>query len=82
MNGHWIEEIESLEEISQNPQARAIFLRLAELRRHGRVHTFLAELEGDPEVDDDVKGPLVELAQDADFLRAIEDYVHKTSLAH
>jgi hypothetical protein len=43
---------------------------------------FLDELEHDPEVDDATKGTLTEIARDADFLRAIEDYVHKTSLVH
>jgi hypothetical protein len=82
MHDAWIQDIESLEEITQNAEARAIFLRMAEMQRHGRMHTFLDELAHDPEVDDDTKGTLTEIARDADFLRAIEDYVHKTSLVH
>jgi hypothetical protein len=82
MHDPWIQDIESLEEISQNAEARAIFLRMAEMQRQGMTQTFLAQLARDPEVDDATKGTLMELAEDAAFLRAIEDYVHKTSLVH
>ena len=51
---------------------------MAELQRAGRTSSFLVELAGDPEVDEDVKGPLAEIAQDADFLLALEDYIHRT----
>jgi hypothetical protein len=82
MRDPWIQDIESLEEISQNAEARTIFLRMAEMQRCGRMHSFLVELACDPEVDDDMKGTLAELAQDTTFLHAIEDYVHKTALVH
>jgi hypothetical protein len=82
MHDPWIQDIESLEEISQNAEARAIFLRMAEMQRYGMMQTFLAELAHDPEVDDATKGTLTELAEDAAFLRAIEDYVQKTTLVH
>jgi hypothetical protein len=82
MHDPWLQDLESLEEISQNTEARAIFLRMAEMKRHGRMHTFIDELARDPEVDDDTKGTLIELAQDGDFLHAVEDYVHKTTLVH
>jgi hypothetical protein len=82
MHGLWIQDIESLEEISQNDEARTIFLRMAEMQRCGRMQNFLVELAHDPEVDEDMKGTLTELAQDVSFLHAIEDYVHKTSLVH
>ena len=77
-----IPDIESLEAISQNADARAIFLRMAAMQRCGRMQTFLAELERDPEVDEDIRGSLAELAHDVSFLHAIEDYVDKTSLVH
>jgi hypothetical protein len=35
-----------------------------------------------PEVDDDVKDSLAEIAQDADLLFAIEEYVHRTRAIH
>jgi hypothetical protein len=43
---------------------------------------FLVELADDPDVDDDVKGSLAEIAQDADFLFALEEYVHRTRAIH
>jgi hypothetical protein len=82
MDQLWIQNIESLEAISQNDEARTIFLRMAAMQRCGRTQSFLIELARDPDVDEDMKGTLAELAQDVSFLHAIEDYVHKTALAH
>ena len=42
----------------------------------------LAPLAGDPDVDDDVKGSLAEIAQDEEFLLALEEYVHRTRHVH
>jgi hypothetical protein len=82
MNALLIPDIESLEAISQNTDARTIFLRMAAMQRCGRMQSFLAELERDPDVDEDMRDSLTELAQDVRFLHAIEDYVDKTSLVH
>ena len=82
MVGLWLQDIESLEQISQDDRARALFLRMAELQRAGRTSNFLVELADDPEVDDDVKDSLAEIAQDADLLFAVEEYVHRTSAIH
>jgi hypothetical protein len=78
----WVHEFESLEEISRNEGTRRIFLRMAELRRTGRIGTFLTELDDDPEVDAETKGSLSELAQDPTFLFAVEDYCAKTDRLH
>ena len=82
MDGLWLQDIESLEEISQNEGTRAIFLHMAALQQTGRIGTFISELGNDPEVDDDTKGTLTELAQDPTFLHAVEDYCHRTMLLH
>jgi hypothetical protein len=82
MDGLWLQDIESLERISQDEGARTLFLRMAALQHAGRTSTFLDELEGDPEVDEDVKGSHAEIAQDAAFLLALEDYVHRTRAIH
>jgi hypothetical protein len=82
MDGLWLQDIECLEEISQDERARALFLRMAELQRLGQTSSFLVELAGDPEVDEDVKDSLAEIAQDADFLLALEEYVHRTRHVH
>ena len=82
MVGLWLQDIEALEQISQDDRARALFLRMAELHRAGQTASFLVGLADDPEVDDDVKDSLAEIAQDADLLFAIEEYVHRTSAVH
>ena len=82
MNGAWLHDIESLERITQDEPTRALFLRMAALQRTGATSTFLVELDRDPDVDEAVKGPLAELAQDAGFLLAIEEYCLKTERLH
>ena len=82
MNESWLQDFETLERISQDEWARTVFLRMAELKRAGRTSCFLTELDGDPDVDDEVKGPLAEIAQDERFLIALEDYVHRTRHVH
>ena len=75
-------DIEPLEEITRDEQARALFLRMAKLHRTGQTPRFLAELADDPDVDENMKGPLAEIAQDTEFLLALEDYVHRTQYLH
>ena len=82
MDGVWLQDIEALETISQDEQTRALFLKMAALQRSGGISSFLTELHRDPEVDDEVKGPLAEIAQDADFLLAVEEYCLKTNRLH
>ena len=82
MLGMWIQDLEPLEEISQNESARRIFLRMAAMQRAGRMRSFLIELADDPDVDDDTKGSLTEIAQDVGFLMAVEDYCAKTNRLH
>jgi hypothetical protein len=82
MDGLWLQDIEALERISQDERARTLFLRMAELQRAGRTSSFLVELDGDPEVDEDVKHSLAEIAQDTGFLLALEEYVHRTRRVH
>jgi hypothetical protein len=77
-----LQDLESLEEISQNEGARQIFLRMAAMQRTGRMGNFLTQLADDPDVDDDTKGSLTELAQDVGFLLAVEDYCAKTDRLH
>ena len=52
----WLQDLESLEEISQNADTRQIFLRMAEMTQSGRLGSFLIELEYDDELDDATKG--------------------------
>ena len=75
-------DLESLEAISQNHDAKRIFLRMAAMSQTGRLPQFLTELHFDPEVDDDIKGKLTELANDPSFLLAVEDYLRLTQILH
>ncbi|HVS84435.1 MAG TPA: hypothetical protein VHD91_02250 [Gaiellaceae bacterium] len=78
----WLEDLESLEAISQNADARRIFLRMSALSQSGRTENFLVELAHDHELDDATKGHLSELARDETFLLAVEEYLVRTYRAH
>ena len=78
----WLEDLESLEAISQDDATRDLFLRMAWLSQEDRLQPFLSELQRDDELDDATKGMLTELAEDPTFLLAVEDYVQRTQIAH
>jgi hypothetical protein len=82
VRGLWLPDIESLEAISQDEETCAICLRMAEMSQTGQLVPLLHELERDAELDDETKATLTELASDASFLRAVEDYVRATSELH
>ncbi len=82
MNGLWLSDIESLEAISSDDVTRRLFLRMAEMQQLGRLQPFLVELENDRDLDDETKVTVAELACDASFLHAVEDYVHRTRALH
>jgi hypothetical protein len=82
MMGTWLQDLESLEAISQDADAKAIFLRMAAMSRRGQMGTFLTQLADDEDLDDETKGTLTELAHDSSFLLAVEDYVHRTQRLH
>ena len=78
----WIQDIESLEAISQDADARRIFLKMAAMSHDGRLPRFLAEVARDDELDAATKGQLTELASDPAFLLAVEEYLRKTQRVH
>jgi hypothetical protein len=82
MLGTWLHDLEGLEAISQDDDAKRIFLRMAAMSRQGQMGTFLTELADDDELDDETKGTLTELARDSTFLLAFEDYLHRTRRLH
>jgi hypothetical protein len=82
MLGLWLQDLESLEAISQNDDARRIFLKMAAMSHDGRLPNFLAEVCCDDELDDATKGHLTELANDRSFLLAVEEYLHRTHRVH
>jgi hypothetical protein len=75
-------DIEWLEAISQNDDARAFFLRMAALSQDGRMEPFLSELDRDVELDDETKGAVAELAKNETFLLAVADYLRNTRRMH
>ena len=82
MFGEWLEDLESLEAISQDAEARAIFLRMAALSQEGRLGSFLVELADAPGLDEFTKGTLSEIAQDEAFLLVVDDYLRRTTVLH
>jgi len=78
----WHQDIESLEAISQDDATKDIVLRMAALEQAGKLGPFLFELAADDEVDEMTKGALVEIAQDPNFLFAVEDYLQRTEIVH
>ncbi len=78
----WHQDIESLEAISQDDATKDIVLRMAALEQAGKLGPFLFELAADDEVDEMTKGTLVEIAQDPNFLFAVEDYLQRTEIVH
>jgi hypothetical protein len=82
MFAEWLEDLESLEAISQDAEARTIFSRMAEMSQEGRLGSFLIELAGTPDLDDFTKGTLSEIARDEAFLLTVDDYLHRTQVLH
>ncbi len=78
----WLEDLESLEAISQDDLTRDLFLKMASLSQENRLQPFLSELQHDDELDDSTKVMLQEIAGDPSFLLAVEDYVKKTEISH
>ncbi len=82
MLSHWLQDIESLEAITQDVGTRELVLRLAELSRAGSIEPFLFELDRDADLDPATKATCAELALNVSFLNAFEDYVHRTRKLH
>ena len=82
MFGEWMQDLESLEAISQDEETRQIFLRMAALSQEGRLGSFLLELADTSELDEFTKGTLSEIAQDEAFLLVVDDYLRRTRVLH
>jgi hypothetical protein len=79
---HWLEDIEAFEAISQDAEARRIFLRMSAMSKGGSLPSFLDELAKERGLDEETKGQLAEIAADRTFLLAVEEYLRRTQLAH
>jgi hypothetical protein len=78
----WVHDIESLEAVTQDEHTKRICLRMAAMSRAGTLAPFIANLHHDDNLDDSTKGTITEIASDANFLLAVEDYVRRTQLVH
>jgi hypothetical protein len=76
------DDLEALETVSQNVEARDLFLRMAHLSGVGELNRFRFELEETEELDAETKAVFAEVAQDRTFLSALDDYVHRTRVFH
>ena len=78
----WLHDIESLEAVTQDEHTKRLCLRMAAMSQAGTLGPFLANLRHDEELDDNTKGTITEIARDASFLLAVEDYVRRTHHVH
>jgi hypothetical protein len=78
----WNDNFESFEAINQDDVTRSLVLRMSALCQAGRLGSFLFELAHDAELDEMTKGTLAEIAEDPNFLLAVEDYLHRTEIIH
>jgi hypothetical protein len=76
------QDIEALEALNQDEVTRQVVLRMAGLARGGRLPSFIAAVDCDPELDDETKESLLELARSESFLLAAEDYLLATKRFH
>ncbi|MEO5576871.1 MAG: hypothetical protein ABIR67_09355 [Gaiellaceae bacterium] len=78
----WFHDIESLEAVTQDEHTRRLCLRMAAMSQAGTLAPFIANLHHDDQLDESTKGTIAEIAADASFLLAVEDYVRRTRLVH
>jgi hypothetical protein len=78
----WLHDLESLEAVTQDEHTRRICLRMAAMSQAGTLDPFIRNLHHDDELDEMTKGTIAEIARDANFLLAVEDYVHRTRHLH
>jgi len=78
----WLHDIESLEAVAQDEGTRLLCLRMAAMSKAGTLEPFIARLYRNNEVDEATKVSIAEIASDADFLLALEDYARRTTYVH
>jgi hypothetical protein len=78
----WLHDIESLEAVTQDEHTKRLCLRMAAMSQAGTLGPFIANLHHDEELDDRTRVTIEEIAGDANFLLAVEDYVRRTQLRH
>jgi hypothetical protein len=71
----WIYDLESLEAVSEDEDAREVVHRLACLARAGQLQRLVDAVSADPDIDDDTKAWTLELAGNEPFLIAVDAYL-------
>ena len=82
MLAHWMDDLESLEAISQDHDTRRLFLRMAALSENGRLAPLLSELAVDDELDAETKDTLGVIAEDEGFVLVVQEYLRRTQTLH
>lgn len=80
--GPWLNDLESLERVSQDAFASRLVLRLAQLCREGKLDGFVIEIAHSDELDAETRSAIAELAEDESFLLAVEEYLGRTAVQH
>ena len=78
----WLHDIESLEAVTQDEETKQLCLRMAAMSQQGTLGPFIETLHRDQGLDELTKGAIAEIAENASFLLALEDYVHRTRVRH
>ena len=71
----WIYDLESLDAVSADGDAREVVRRLAGLARAGRLGAFIDAIHADAEIDAKTRAWAVELARNEAFLLAADAYL-------
>ena len=82
MLAEWMQDIESLEAISQDEDTRRLLLRMAALSEDGRLAPLLSDLAHDDDLDAETKGTLDVIAGDEAFLLVVQEYLRRTQVLH
>ena len=78
----WLQDIESLEAVTQDEATKLLCLRMAAMSKAGTLEPFIRNLSRDDDLDENTKGTIAEIASDERFLLAVEDYVRRTTFEH
>ena len=77
----WLQDIESFETVTSDPDTRRLILRMAQLSREGRLEAMVQGLEEDG-ADEETAEAFSDLAEDPTFLLAVEEYLGRTRIRH
>ena len=74
MLGSLLTELETLDALDRCAETRAVDLRMARLASHGRLGAFVDAVGADPELDEQTRRWVLDLARHKPFLLATAEY--------